>query len=109
MKDPGVPRPKAVLIEGPNAAGVRVGNRFVVFSKGQGPVSDMSFPVPGDGQVEGLVADLPPRSTVYVDVSGGTVRVSTTGFAGKTVSVSAMGIAKVSQIHPAAHNFAPRP
>jgi hypothetical protein len=55
----------------------------------------LSFPLPGGGPVEGLVLDLPPRSTAYVTVSGATVRVSTTGSTGTKVPVSAMGAAKV--------------
>jgi hypothetical protein len=42
------------------------------------------------------VLDLPPGKTAYVDASAGTVRVSTTGAKGKAVSVSAMGVARIS-------------
>ena len=96
LKDPGVPRPRVELIEGQGVSGVRVGNRFVVFANGPGPRQELSFPLPGGGPVEGLVLDLPPGKTAYVDASGGMVRISTTGAQGRPVPVSAMGVARIT-------------
>ena len=96
LKDPGVPRPRVELIEGQGVSGVRVGNRFVVFANGPGPLRELSFPLPGGGPVEGLVFDLPPGTTAYVDASGGTVRIATAGAQGRPVPVSATGVARIA-------------
>ena len=99
MRDPGAPRPKVTPIEGTNVAGVQVDDRFVVFAKGREPVSELSFAMPGTGEVEGLVANLPAGKAVRVDRSGERVRISTTGSQGRQVPVSEMGVARITLTH----------
>jgi len=96
LKAPGAPRPRVELIEGQGVSAVRAGNRFVVFANEPSPLPELSFPLPGGGPATGLVLDLPPGKTAYVDASGGMVRISTTGVQGKAVPVSAMGVARIT-------------
>lgn len=96
MVDPGETPPAVQRMSALNAEGALINDRFAIFAKAQGTLSNMSLNCPAVGNFSGLVFNLAPGTRYYYRVNEGVFELSQAPGSGSSGISSSMGVLELS-------------